>query len=353
MADVIALFNAGSSSLKHALYDRDGAALGSGVIEGTAEPGAQADAAAEVLGELQSEGVVATGHRVVHGGDLSAHSLIGPETEAALERASVLAPLHNPPALAVIRRVREELGTGVPAVAALDTAFFASIPENARHYPIPRDLAEKHGIRRYGFHGLAHESMLRHTAEVLEKPAETVNAITLQLGNGCSAALIKHGQAVDMSMGMTPLEGLMMGTRSGSVDPALVAILADGEGLDADEVVAILNSRSGLLGVSGLSADMREIEDAAASGDRPAALALEMFVYRVRLQIGSFLAAAGEEIHAIVFGGGIGENSDAVRAAVVSGLAHLGVGSAISVLAAPVDEMAVMARVVKDLAGTA
>ena len=346
------VFNAGSSSLKHSVYDADRHRLGSGIAEGIAEPGAHESAAIAVIDSLGEHRFLATGHRVVHGGTLTEHVVVDDGVISKLEQASALAPLHNPPALAVMRGVRNEMGSEVPSIAAFDTAFFSAIPDRVKEYPIPRELAHRHGIRRYGFHGLAHQSMLLHAANSLGRPPDQVSAITLQLGNGCSAALIEEGTAIDMSMGMTPLEGMMMGTRSGSIDPSIVATLAEGEELSASEAVAILNSASGLAGVSGVSSDLREIEDAANAGDERAVLAIEMFAYGIRKQIGAFLAAAGP-VEAVVFGGGIGENSERVRSTVIAGLERLGVGSEVPVLVASVDEMAVIARIVADLIGVA
>ena len=278
------------------------------------------DAARRVLGWLRSLGLIghdrldAVGHRVVHGGDRFVEAtLIDDQTMDAIEDLSRLAPLHNEPSLEAIHAVGRLLGPDVPQVAIFDTAFHRTLPTRASMYAIPLELAEKHGIRRYGFHGLAHRYMTERYGAITGTPIDTIKLITVQLGNGCSATAVDGGRAVDTSMGFTPLEGLMMGTRSGDVDPSLAGFLARKEGVDIDEVEDWLNTRSGLLGVSGSSQDMRELLEAERQGNDRAALAVEMFCYRVRKCIGAYLAALGGA-RALVFGGGIGENSPQVRA---------------------------------------
>jgi len=237
----------------------------------------------------------------------------------AIEALTDLAPLHNAPSLKAIRAARAVLGDGVPMVATFDTAFHRTLPARAWRYAIPLELAEKHRIRRYGFHGLAHRYMTERYAAIASRPLQEVKLVTLQLGNGCSATAIDGGRSVDTSMGFTPLEGLMMGTRSGDADPSLAGFLARQEGVDVGEVESWLNTRSGLLGVSGRSGDMRELLEAENDGDGRGALAVEMFCYRVRKYVGAYLAALGGA-EALVFGGGIGENAPSVRARICAGM---------------------------------
>ena len=266
----------------------------------------------------------AFGHRVVHGGDrFAGPAVIDEGVMSHIEALGELAPLHNGPSLAAIRSSLGETGPSVPMVAVFDTAFHRTMPEKASLYPIPRALAEKHGIRRYGFHGTAHGCMVERYCDLTATPVEETRLITLQLGNGCSAAAVSRGRPVDTSMGFTPLEGLMMGTRSGSVDPSLVGFLARREGVDTSEIEEWLNKRSGLLGISGTSRDVRELLDAEEHGDGGAALALEMFCERVRKQIGAYLATLGGA-DAIVFGGGIGENAPLIRERVITGMGWCG-----------------------------
>jgi acetate kinase len=231
----------------------------------------------------------------------------------AIESLVELAPLHNGPSLAAIRAAREVLNSSVPMVAVFDTAFHSTLPEHAAQYAIPKDLADRHGIRRYGFHGIAHRYMTERYAAITGTSVERVKLVTLQLGNGCSATAVRDGLSVDTSMGFTPLEGLMMGTRSGNIDPFLVGFLSRQENVDVAEVERWLNTRSGLRGVSGISRDVRELLEAEARGETRAALALEMFCYQIRKYIGAYIAALGGT-DAVVFGGGIGENAPQVRA---------------------------------------
>jgi len=272
------------------------------------------------LGIAAGSGLQAIGHRVVHGGDRFVEpTIIDDEVIASVEAVSRLAPLHNEPSLLAIRATRSALGPSVPMVAVFDTAFHRTIPQRASRYPIPHELATRYGIRRYGFHGIAHRYMMERHATITATPSNQTKLITLQLGNGCSATAIDRGRSVDTSMGFTPLEGLMMGTRTGDLDPSLVAFLARNESVDIEQVEDWLNTRSGLLGVSGLSRDVRELLEAEEQGNARASLALDMFCYRVRKYIGAYLAALGGA-DAIVFGGGIGENAPAVRARICDGL---------------------------------
>ena len=298
--------------------------------ESPIEAADHAEATAGVLawldrrGLLAAGGMDAVGHRVVHGGDrFREPTVIDDEVLAEIDALSSLAPLHNRPALAAMRAVGHELGRSVPSVATFDTAFHRTLPDRAGRYAIEPELADRHRIRRYGFHGLAHRFMTERYAALAGRPVEDVTLVTLQLGNGCSAAAIEGGRSVDTSMGFTPLEGLMMGTRSGDVDPSLVGFLAQREGVAVAEAESRLNRRSGLLGVSGRSGDMRDLLDAERAGDERAALAVEMYCYRVRKYVGAYLAALGGA-DAVVFGGGIGENAVAVRERVCAGMAWCG-----------------------------
>jgi len=276
------------------------------------------------IGIQDPEGIDAVGHRVVHGGERFVEpTLLDEDVFAAIESLRELAPLHNAPAIAAIRETKAVLGDSVPAVAVFDTAFHQTLPHHASHYAIPGVLAEKHGIRRFGFHGLAHRYMSGRYLEITGAPSDRIKLITLQLGSGCSAAAIRDGRSVDTSMGFSPLEGLMMGTRSGDVDPSLVGFIARREGVPAEEVEDWLNTRSGLLGVSSRSQDVRELLDAEREGDQAAHLALEMFSYRVRKCIGAYLAGLGGA-DALVFGGGIGEQSTEVRARICEDMGWTG-----------------------------
>jgi acetate kinase len=263
----------------------------------------------------------AVGHRVVHGGEQFREPVvIDGDVMAAIVRLAELAPLHNPGSIAGIEGARAVIGSHIPMVAVFDTAFHRSIPLQAATYAIDLDLAKKHGIRRYGFHGIAHASMAGICAAAVNRPLAQLRLITLQLGNGCSATAIDRGRSVDTSMGFTPLEGLVMGTRSGDVDPAVVGHLVRKEGLSVDEVERLLNERSGLLGLSGLSRDMRELLKAVeGKPDSRAALALDIFCYRVRKYIGAYLAVLGGA-DGVVFGGGIGERSAVIRARICEGM---------------------------------
>jgi acetate kinase len=275
-------------------------------------------------GLLGGRGLIAVGHRVVHGGDRFVEAtIIDDEVLRGIEEVSDLAPLHNGPALSAIRGARATLGDAVPMVAVFDTAFHRTLPPRSSQYAIPWELSEKHMIRRYGFHGIAHQYMAERYAAITTTPAKRVRLVTLQLGNGCSATAVDSGRSVDTSMGFTPLEGLVMGTRSGDLDPSLVGHLASREGVPTKEVEEWLNTRSGLLGVSGRSRDMRELLQAEAQSDSRAALAVEMFCYRVRKYIGAYLAALGGA-DAVIFGGGIGENASTVRARICSGMEWCG-----------------------------
>ena len=270
--------------------------------------------------------IEAVGHRVVHGGDRYVEStLITEQVEAGIDALSELAPLHNPACLAGIRGVKAVMESSVPMVAVFDTAFHRTMPEVARHYAIPTDLADRHHIRRYGFHGIAHASLANGYAVCTGTSLKQARIITVQLGNGCSVAAITEGRSVETSMGFTPLEGLVMGTRSGDVDATLVGFLAEREKVEPAEVERWLNERSGLLGLSGRSNDMRELLRAAEQeGDRRAEFAIDLFCYRVRKYLGGYLAVLGGA-DGIVFGGGIGENAPEVRRRICQNMEWCGV----------------------------
>jgi acetate kinase len=386
---VLAL-NCGSSSLKFDVLDvaaDDAAArrIASGIVDrigddakaslsyagseleraGTAPDHARAFAAAMSLLDEAGllEAIEAVGHRVVHGGARFVRpELIDDGVIGGIEAASELAPLHNKPALAAIRAARSHFGGALHMVATFDTAFFADLPDVAATYALPRELSQRLGIRRFGFHGLAHRYMVERY-RALRPGVTRPRLITLQLGNGCSATASLDGRPLDTSMGFTPLEGLIMGTRSGDLDPALPLLIAEKEGLTTQEVDALLNTRSGLLGISGRSRDMRDLEEAAGAGDANAALAVRAFCYRVTKYAGAYLAVLGGA-DAIVFGGGIGEHSAEVRRSVCRSLAWAGLqldekanseagsdgrrisasGSAIEAWVLQVDEAAIIAR---------
>jgi acetate kinase len=336
---VLAL-NCGSSSIKFRSYavdergDSGPRRLGGGLVErigGTAtlafaqegrprlgETAAIADheaAVRRVLDWIRAEPVSldAVGHRVVHGGERFVQpTLIDGTVAGAIQALEELAPLHNGPSLAGIRACRAALGDRVPLVAVFDTAFHATLPEPAYAYGIPHELAERHGIRRFGFHGLSYQSIVSRYAALAGLDEASVTIVAMHLGNGASAAAIAGGRSRDTSMGFTPLEGLLMGTRSGDLDPAVVGYLARREGVTADEIERWLNERSGLLGLSGSSRDMRDLIAARATDPR-ARLAVDVCCHRARKYLGAYLAVLGGA-RAVVFTGGIGEHSPEVRA---------------------------------------
>jgi acetate kinase len=267
----------------------------------------------------------AVGHRVVHGGERFRASVrVDDEVIAGIEECVDLAPLHNPANLKGIRATRELLGAGVPQVAVFDTAFHATIPETAYLYGIPYQYYRRFKVRRYGFHGTSHRYVAFRFARLKGIPGDRVRIITLHLGNGCSACAIRDGRSVDTSMGFTPLEGLLMGTRAGDLDPSLLEYLAEKEGMTPAEIGHVLNKQSGLLGISGLTGDMRDLlAEEAEHDDRRARLAIGIFCYRARKYIGAYLAAMGGA-EAVVLTGGIGENAPEVRARICEGLEWAG-----------------------------
>ncbi len=268
--------------------------------------------------------ITAVGHRVVHGGEKFAKSiLITDEVKTQIKEVSELAPLHNPHNLNGIR-VCEELLPGKPQVAVFDTAFHQTMPKKAYIYALPYEYYQKYGVRRYGFHGTSHKYVASRAARMMDRPIEELKIITCHLGNGASLAAVDGGKSVDTSMGLTPLEGLVMGTRCGDIDPAIIPFIMDKEGMSIKEVDDVMNKESGLLGVSGISNDSRDIEAAAGEGNERAATALELFNYRVRKYIGAYMAAMGG-IDAIVFTAGIGENAREIREGIIEDLQFLNI----------------------------
>lgn len=359
----ILVLNVGSSTLKFQVIDTDAAAIESstdrrlarGQVEriggeailtlsangrpsqkSTAQLRNHAAAVEHVIGWLASEesgtpitrvaDIEAVGHRVVHGGERFTHSTrVDDEVWSALEDLIDLAPLHNPHNLRGIAAARAVLGAGVPQVAVFDTAFHHSLPETAYLYAIPYQLYRRYRVRRYGFHGTSHRSIAYRYRQLTGRTREGTKIITLHLGNGASACAIVGGDSVDTSMGFTPLEGLVMGTRSGDLDPAILEFVSAKEGMSIREIDTMLNKQSGLLGVSGLTADMRELlAEESEHADRRARLAIDLFCYRVRKYLGAYLAAMNGA-DAIVFSGGIGENSPVIRERICRGLDWLGI----------------------------
>ena len=281
----------------------------------------EADVGIASLAEIE-----AVGHRVVHGGEHFARSQrIDENVLRALDELVELAPLHNPHNIAGIRAASRVFGPGIPQVAVFDTAFHQTIPEIAFLYGLPYQLYRRHKVRRYGFHGTSHRYVAHRFRQLTGRARETSKLITLHLGNGASACAIRDGDSVDTSMGFTPLEGLVMGTRSGDLDAAILDYVANKEGLTLSQVELMLNKQSGLLGLSGLTADMRELlMEVEEHDDRRARLAVEVFCYRARKYLGAYLAVL-DGADAIVFAGGIGENAVDVRARICSGLEWLGI----------------------------
>jgi len=266
----------------------------------------------------------AVGHRVVHGGEtFSGSVLITEEVMKALKDNIELAPLHNPPNIKGIKAVLEHL-PNTPQCGVFDTSFHVKMPPHAYLYGIPFELYKKYKIRRYGFHGTSHRYVSQRAAALLGKPIEELKIITAHLGNGCSMAAVNHGQSIDSTMGFTPLEGLLMGTRSGDMDPSVILYIMAKEGLSLSEANTLLNKHSGLIGISGESSDMREIESAVTEGNKKAKYAFDVFTYRIKKYVGSYAAAMGG-LDALVFAGGIGENSVLVRRDVCSNMEFIGI----------------------------
>ena len=350
----ILVLNCGSSSIKYQFYSLDGQRiLAKGIVEKIGMKGSflkhEKESGQKVLfeGEIldhkigieyilgvlssQKHGCIesldeinAVGHRVVHGGEEFSESvLITDEVIETLEKFIELAPLHNPPNLKGIYALKA-LVPNVPQVAVFDTAFHHTMPQHAFMYAIPYALYKKYGIRRYGFHGTSHKYVSNRACEILGIEAESSKIITLHLGNGASACAIKSGKSIDTSMGFTPVEGLIMGTRSGDIDMGAVAYIMDKEKIGTKSASTLFNKHSGLLGISGISSDSREIRAAAEKGDERCLLAIKMFDYRIKKYIGSYAAAMGG-LDVVVFTGGIGENSDVTRAGICDELEFMGI----------------------------
>jgi acetate kinase len=355
----ILIMNAGSSSQKSSLYELGDFSVGKppdplweAQIDWTQTPTMQVktfgggvsvkeelktDSRSEALSELlqtlwsgetpvikdKSE-INMVGHRVVHGGQqYTQPTLINAKVKDALNKLSIFAPLHNPANIEGIEVVEQVLGTAIPQIAIFDTAFHSKMPLDIAIYPGPYEWFEQ-GIRRYGFHGISHQYCAQRTAQVLNKDIQSLRLITCHLGNGCSLAAIRNGYSLDTTMGFTPLEGLMMGSRSGSVDPGILIYLLR-QGFTADQLETLLNKESGLQGISGLSNDMRQIMEAMNGGNERAKLAFKMYIHRIRSHIGSMLATLGGiGIDALVFTAGVGENAPLVRQKVCEGLEFIG-----------------------------
>lgn len=331
----VLVINSGSSSLKFQLVDPDsGTALSTGLVERISEAGspvpdhdaalrAAFDAIADDGIDLKTCGVVAVGHRVVHGGNTFYEPTpLDDAVIGRLEELSELAPLHNPPALKGIAVARKLL-PDVPHIAVFDTGFFHDLPPAAATYAVDRELAARWQIRRYGFHGTSHRYVSEQAAVFLGRPVEDVKQIVLHLGNGCSASAIAGTRPLDTSMGLTPLEGLVMGTRSGDIDPSVVSYLCHTAGMGVDDVETMLNQRSGMLGLAG-ERDFRRLRSMIESGDEAAQLALDVFTHRLRKYVGAYLAVLGHT-EVISFTAGIGENDAAVRRDALAGMEELGI----------------------------
>ncbi len=393
----VLVVNCGSSSMKYQLFDMTNeAVIAKGLVERigiagsvlTHQPSGKDKAVFEadiknhsiaikmVLDALTDakHGVIANmkeisavGHRVVHGGEKFAQSVrISPDVMKAIEECIEMAPLHNPPNIIGINACAE-LMPGVPQVVVFDTAFHQTMPKQAYVYGLPYEAYEKYGVRRYGFHGTSHKFVSQSVAEMLGKDISKVKIITCHLGNGSSIAAVENGKVIDTSMGFTPLEGLVMGTRCGDIDPAVIPFLMKKEGMTPEQVDNYMNKKSGVLGVSGVSSDFRDIEGAANDGNARAQLALDMFAYKVRKYIGAY-AAAMNGVDAIVFTAGLGENSITMREKICNGLEYLGTkidttknnirgqakeisveGAKVKLFVIPTNEELVIARDTKDL----
>ena len=395
MPNILAI-NAGSSSLKFQLLNMPKEkVIAKGLIEriGLSDPiftmtteeerfqlieqiPTHTDAVKLIMHQLIEKGVIQSlddiqgiGHRVVHGGEVFHDSvLVTEDVLTKLDKISELAPLHNPANIMGIKEFAREL-PNVPAVAVFDTAFHQTMPESSYLYSIPYDYYEKYGIRKYGFHGTSHKYVTQRAAEMLNRPIETTRFISCHLGNGASIAAIYQGKSIDTSMGFTPLAGVTMGTRSGNLDPALIPYIMEKTGKTAEEVLDVLNKKSGMLGVSGFSSDLRDIVTEASKGNDRAQLALDVFADRIHKYIGSY-AARMNGVDAIIFTAGIGENSAVIREKVLSGLQFMGIymdpdlnkllgketfinysHSPVKVIVIPTNEELMIARDVMRLAG--
>ncbi|MFC6020730.1 acetate/propionate family kinase [Plantactinospora solaniradicis] len=322
----VLVINCGSSSLKYRIF-HDGRSVDRGLVERIGEPGGGAPdhsaALRDVLAEADLESLDVVGHRVVHGGtEFTGPTVVDDEVVSAIERLVPLAPLHNPANLTGIAVARRLL-PGVPQVAVFDTAFHAMLPPAAATYALDTDVARRLHIRRYGFHGTSHAYVARHTARLLGRPPEGLDLITLHLGNGASACAVSGGRSVATSMGLSPLAGLVMGTRSGDLDPAVLFHLHRVGGLSVEAIDDLLNHRSGLLGLAGDN-DMRAVLRRRAAGDPAAGLAFDVYCRRIKEYVGAYLAVLGR-LDAVTFTGGVGEHAAPVRAAALAGLEGLGI----------------------------
>lgn len=319
----ILVINSGSSSIKYQLFSMpDEKVLASGKIEKIGEAGSRIKSHHQglklILSKIKHD-ISAIGHRVVHGAEFFTRpTLINKEVISKLRVCSKLAPLHNPPNLEGILACKELLPR-IKQVAVFDTAFYQTLSKEVFIYGLPYKYYSKYGIRRYGFHGTSHEYVAHKVAQALKKPLRKLNLITCHLGNGCSITAIRNGKAVETSMGFTPLEGLLMGTRCGDIDPAIVIYIIGKENLSHNEMDKVLNKKSGLLGISGVSNDYRKLEIAASKGNKRAKLAIEIFIHRLRKYIGAYIAVLGR-VDAIVFTAGIGENAREVRKKATAGI---------------------------------
>ena len=393
----VLVVNCGSSSLKYQLFEmNDESVLAKGLVERIGLNGsvltheatgkdktiinadiknhtiaiglvleALVDANHGVIASMEE--IEAIGHRGVHAGEKFSDSvLVTPNVIAAIEECSEMAPLHNPPNISGINACAE-LMPNIPQVAVFDTAFHQTMPKKAYMYALPYEAYEKYGIRRYGFHGTSHKYVSQKVAEIMGKEAQDLKVITCHLGNGSSVAAIQNGQCIDTSMGFTPLEGLVMGTRCGNIDPAIIPFLMKKENMTMEEIDTYINKKSGVLGISGVSSDFRDIEKAAEGGNERAQLALDMFIYEVVKYIGSY-AAAMNGVDAIVFTAGVGENAIGMREAITTGVEYLGTkidkeknnvrgkereisveGSKVKVFVIPTNEELVIARDTKKI----
>jgi acetate kinase len=372
---MILVLNAGSSSLKYRLFAADLSVVTSGLVEHIGEPGSAVGDQEAALGRLASSLDLAAlpltgiGHRVVHGGTrFHGPTVVDDDVIAAIRSLIPLAPLHNPANLAGIELARR-LRPDVPHVAVFDTAFHATLPAAAATYALDRSVAARYGIRRYGFHGTSYAYVSRRTAALLGRPLADINMIVLHLGNGASAAAIEGGRSVETSMGMTPLEGLVMGTRTGDIDPAVAFLLGREAGMSLGDIDELYHHRSGLSGLCGDN-DMRMVQDRAAAGDPDARLALDTYCHRLRKYVGAYFAVLGR-LDAIVFTAGVGEKSPVVRERSLAGLNALGVevdrrrnragtgervispdGAAVAVCVVPTDEELSIAEDVAGCLGT-
>jgi acetate kinase len=323
---LVLVLNAGSSSVKYRLLEPEtGRRVTGGTEERVEDPGQAVDHVVDTLGEaLRGDGgIAAVGHRVVHGGErFTTPTVVDDDVLAAIEELAVLAPLHNPAATAGIRAARAAL-PGVPQVAVFDTAFHATLPPPAATYAVSARWRELYGVRRYGFHGTNYAHVVKEAARLLRRDVRDLNLVALHLGNGASACAVRGGVSVDTSMGLTPLAGLVMGTRSGDVDPSVPGYLVRVAGLAPEQVDDALEHRSGLLGLAGVS-DMRDVLARRADGDSAAALAFDTYCYRVRSYVGAYQAVLGR-LDAIVFTGGVGEHAVPVRATALAGLEAFGI----------------------------